>query len=176
MPTHNLTVQRSLTLQTNNDPSLLLRTEDPELLVGSTESNKDFYSLLYFDLQKVIQDGVKPQLLGAYLLLNISTNNITANTASYQIKPLLQPWSDNILPNEIAASDLETVVFIIPFHWTESIMVDITQLTAGWWHGDCPNYGLLIQGNKSLNSLLGFHNIGYSSYELVPQLLLALDI
>lgn len=175
MPIHNLAVQKSFCAGSNIDASQFLTAENPELLIGAVEPGEEYYSLLYFDLEEVKPVHDKSHLLGAFLLLKIGINNITANTADYLVKPMLQPWEPGIAPSEIASSDYEAVSFIIPFHWTGLIIIDITAMANSWWNGNRPNHGLVMEGNKVVNNLLGFHDVNSPAYENAPQVLLSVE-
>lgn len=171
---YNIAVQKSFCLGCSFEGSPGYTWDNRQLLVGFPESGKEYKSLLYFNLEELKAKYNRLLLLEAHLLLNICLNNITANTSSYAVKALLNPWQPGILPAGIIGADHEAIPFIIPFHWQELISIDITGIAEKWWRGIQPNHGLVIEGCPDANNLLGFSNIGCQQYKNSPQLLLML--
>lgn len=171
---YNIPAQKSFCSGSNLDGGQVFAWDDSELLVGIPESGEEYKSLLFFNLEDLKAKHSSLLLLEAHLLLNLRLNKISTNTSSCLIKTLLNPWEPGISPADIISAGHELTPFIIPFHWNESISVDITGIVKNWWIDSQPNYGLVIEGCTDGKNLLSFHNSGCAQDENSPQILLLL--
>lgn len=172
---HNIVVKRSFCASRNSGKDWALSPDNTELLVGTAGTEEEYYSVLYFSLEEVLAASANLHLLGACLLLNICINNIATKTAHYSIKPRLYSWEPGPISPDIISADHEGISFIIPFHWTELLSIDITGIVTDWCSTALPNQGLVIASDKGKENLVGFNNRGCSPCEGFPQLVLLLD-
>jgi hypothetical protein len=171
---YDIPAQKGFCSGSNLDGGQVFTWDDSELLVGVPESGEEYKSLLYFNLEDLKAKHSSLLLLEAHLLLNLCLNKISTNTSSYVIKTLLNPWESGISPADIISAEHESILFIIPFHWKESISIDITGIVKNWWKNSQYNHGLVIEGSTDGYNLLGFSNISCQQKENSPQLLLSL--
>lgn len=148
----------------------------PALFAGRYLQSGDVYrSLMQFDLS-VISSGSTIET--ASLILNMYRNETGPTGAYVRVFHLLNDWIEASLTWNSQPPYSQT-----PFSpvWDGSVYVsgttppgpvaiDISGLVRGWQEGFIPNNGLLLAGNETANSLVGFRSTKYMFSDSWPML------
>lgn len=131
-----------------------------------------FRSLLKFDIAELSSDHPGLNIISAYLQVYICRNDIPSGTVEAEIYRLTNAWNHTLLTwnSQPFAHHSPEQSFFIPAQWDGLMMVELTSMVKGWLNGDWPNYGLMIKGHESQDSIVGIGSSHYDDPAARPQL------
>lgn len=132
----------------------------PFLYFGQYKQSGDNYrALLQFPLRAIPKHR---RIELAQLQFTVYRNEFPTGTLTYSsLKRPLEPWNaGGVTWNSQPRSKL---VYTFLTSWADTpgtvIYNDITSLVRSWLDGSKPNYGLLLEGDESMPSLLGLFSV-----------------
>lgn len=110
----------------------------------------------------------------AFLRLFVHRNEITSGAIKCSLFQVAEPWHPSAVcwKYQPACKSIPRLDFIIPAGWQGYMFLDLSLQVQGWLESDVPNYGFMIKGDESRNSLIAFHGASYPFSGTVPALLL----
>lgn len=140
------------------------------LHIGRFQGVGDSYrSLMRFDLSKLANDDFDK----AYLIIDINRNEISQGSSPVGIYPILQDWNEKDITwgSALAKAKVPELAFTVVFGWIGLLIVDLTQLVHRWLDYTYPNYGIVLVGDETLDSLISVNNPAPISADRGPYIL-----
>lgn len=148
------------------------KSKDQALFVGQFHGLGDsFRSLMQFDLSKIATKDFDQ----AYLMLDISRNEISRGSSQIGIYRISDSWEERDITWESAlsiAAAVPEVTFTVVTGWTGLLIVDLTQLVRRWLEYTYPNHGIVLIGEECVNNLIAINSLAGNSLIRGPHIAL----
>lgn len=131
----------------------------PYLYISQYEMrNDDYRSLLQFSLRSIPSGR---RIVRARLLLTIYRNEIPAGTRiNVSLRRIVSPWREfGVTWNNQPASRFVSAFSVSSAQSPGSVIgINVSSLVRRWYNGSIANRGIVLRGNESRDSLLGFYS------------------
>lgn len=147
----------------------LRKSKDATLFIGRFRGGGDSYrSLMQFDLGKLSSDNFDK----AYLIMDITRNEISQASSQVGVYRMLRDWEEKAVTWEsaLAQAAVPELTFTVIQGWTGLLIVDLTQLVRRWLDYTYLNYGIILVGDETINSLIAVNHSAYASTERAPHI------
>lgn len=120
--------------------------------------NDDYRSLLQFSLRSIPSGR---RIVSARLLLTIYRNEIPEGTRIHvSLRRIVRPWSESgVTWNNQPLSRFVSAFSVSSARSPGSVIrLNVTSLVRRWYNRSIANNGIMLRGNESRDSLLGFYS------------------
>lgn len=148
----------------------------PALFIGQFNGcGDDYRSLLQFDLCSNRCNQIPPDstIDCAFLRLYIYRNEIPCGSITATIYRLLERFNQNTVTwnNQPLRYGIPSGSTTISANTLGFIKIDITDLVRDWYEGAIEPYGIIIEGDETQNSLVGFRSLDFFDSTFWPRLI-----
>lgn len=147
----------------------------PNLFISRYTGTSDIYrTLMQFYVFIDTPDLPARSINSSKLQLTVYRNEIPSGSINASIYRLLNDLNDYTVTwnTQPPASSVPDGTASISSGFTGVVNVDITNLVRGWFNGSIPNNGILLKGDESNNSLVGFRGTKYPDSSTWPKLII----
>ncbi|MEN6327435.1 MAG: DNRLRE domain-containing protein [Syntrophomonas sp.] len=129
---------------------------DSALFIGRYLRENDSYrSLLKFDLKAL---PVEARIIKAELVLDIGRNDATEEDVLVTVLGIEQDWDESNVTWQTQPENYDDLKSSVPVNpgYLGFVSIEMTDFVEGWQQQDFDNYGIIIEGCETRNSLIAF--------------------